>query len=107
MGYGPEAGNELAGRPFTAMNALLRDDENREPSHNTSRAFMECGGKAKRRPEHYTHSGRMVPRSADFQSAESRISNPQALGSSQTLPTGSRRHSRFGNLRYFRLTECV
>ena len=34
------------------MNALLWDDENREPSHNTSRAFMECGGKAKRRPRY-------------------------------------------------------
>jgi hypothetical protein len=33
-------------------------------------------------------------RSADFQSAVSRISNPQAPGSSQALPTGSRRHSR-------------
>jgi len=65
-------------------------------------------------------------RSADFQyfqSAVSRISNPPALGSSQTLPTGrrraeaafwraakaeSRRHSRLetvGNLRYFRFTK--
>ena len=41
-----------------------------------------------------------VPRSADFQSAVSRISNPQAprtsnvAGSSNALPTGSRRYSR-------------
>src|SRR5260370_38880296 len=33
----------------------------------------------------------MEPRSADFQSAVSRISNLQALRSSQALPTGSRR----------------
>jgi hypothetical protein len=36
-------------------------------------------------------------RSADFQSAVSRISNPQTRRTRDGLPTGSRRHSRFGN----------
>ncbi len=55
----------------------------------------------------YLFRSRMEPRSADFQSAVSRISNPQALGSSKAFADWKSATQQVGNLRYFRFTKCV
>src|SRR2546427_652598 len=84
--------------------------------HERPPTTLQMHGRVERFPQnHFTrieHLNRVLVRSADLQSAVSRISNLQVLGPSGVWPTGSRRYGRLETcatrVRFMgRLSDCA